>query len=315
MILKLGLAALTWVNWLKHQEHPFAILYFHRILDEHDPYCPDDWTKESFDMLIGRLNRHFNIVSISEALALQSEGRLPKGSLALSFDDGYQDNFTNAKLILEKYGIKGCFFVATQGLERGYLWNDELQAVIESSSRDRLHAFDTSFPLGDNTEKAQTYLNLVGQLKVLPNEERDKHLQEIVEQLGQVSVPRVMMTADQLLLLQRTGHDVGAHTHTHSILSYQSDAIAEKEIRISIAKLNDVLPNKVTLFAYPNGWYGKDFTQKHEIMLRQCGVEIGLSTNDGGVTSRTRRTAIPRFMPYRKEINQFCLSIQKIAGE
>ena len=80
-------------------------------------------------------------------------------------------------------------------------------------------------------------------------------------------------------------------------------------------RVTDILGEAPPLFAYPNGWFGRDFTAEHQHMLNELGIQYGVATNDGGITSKTSLTALPRFMPHRKEFNQFCLSILKIAGE
>ncbi len=325
-MLKFSLSLIAWLHFFRLKEHPFGILYFHRVLEKPDPFCPDDWTRDQFDKLVATLSQQFNILPLSEALALRKKGALAVKTLCLSFDDGYQDNATIAAPILEKYGVKGCFFVATQGIERGYLWNDELafylnQGFNEKSNSSSIIYDSIQYDLSTVDLRAKAFLDLVGKIKVLPNKERDIALASIKTQLfvDEENLvdepPRCMMTTEQLKALQIKGHDIGAHTHSHSILSYQSESVAKEEMSRSVSFLNEMLDKPVTTFAYPNGWFGRDFLEKHESMLKELGIEYGVATNDGGVTSNTRATAIPRFMPYRKRLDQFCLSAMKIMGE
>ncbi|QTH63114.1 polysaccharide deacetylase family protein [Psychrosphaera ytuae] len=320
-MLKFGLSILAWMHFLRLKEHPFGILYFHRVLKQAEPFCPDDWTENQFEQLVAVLSKQFNILPISEALELQRRDQLPAKTLCLSFDDGYQDNATLAAPILEKYGVRGSFFVATEGTERGYLWNDELayflgEGFVNTSKPESIAFEGTEYNLKSVEHRSVVYLDLVGKLKVLPNNQRDQGLESIKSQLGATQhPPRCMMTTKQLQSLQDNGHDIGAHTHSHSILSYQSSNTARSEMTQSINYLNQVLDKPVTLFAYPNGWVGRDFTIEHERLLEELGLEYGVATNDGGVTTKTRKTAIPRFMPYRKQLDQFCLSAMKIMGE
>ncbi len=314
-VIEFGLKFISGLNWVRHREHSFAIIYFHRVLKEPTLFCPDDWTLDNFDTLVTFLNKHFNIIPISTALKLQSQGCLPPRTVCLSFDDGYLDNYTIALPVLDRLGVKASFFIATDGTEKGYLWGDELAYTIQKTSKLTLMFKKREYALSNDEEKASSYLSLINSIKFMTNQERDESLEIITSQLGKISIPRLMMNKQQLLALSDAGNDIGAHTATHSILGRQSAQVAEQEINSSIDYLNKLLEKKIELFAYPNGHFPSDFNQEHEAMLIQAGLSVGLSTNDGGVRTQTRKTCIPRFMPHRKEINQFCLSLLKIAGE
>lgn len=56
---------------------------------------------------------HFNVVPLGE-LVTRLERRLPlRRQLAITFDDGYLDNFENAAPILRKFSLPAAFFVVT----------------------------------------------------------------------------------------------------------------------------------------------------------------------------------------------------------
>ena len=76
-----------------------------------------------------------------------------------------------------------------------------------------------------------------------------------------------------------------------------------------------MISTSVDFLAYPNGLFGRDFTQVHAEMAKKLDFKASFSTNDGGSVSTTNLHQIPRFMPYRKKLPLFALSIAKIAGE
>ncbi|MDU0356355.1 polysaccharide deacetylase family protein [Paraglaciecola aquimarina] len=96
------------------REYPLAILYFHRVLPQKDPFLPDDPTAEEFEDLIKTISQYYSTYTISKALELQSLGNLPKLSVCISFDDGYADNYTHALPILQKYGVPWHFLCDLQ---------------------------------------------------------------------------------------------------------------------------------------------------------------------------------------------------------
>jgi peptidoglycan/xylan/chitin deacetylase (PgdA/CDA1 family) len=314
-MLSLGLKLLAAINKWRLGEYPLAILYFHRVLEYKDPFLPDDPTVEEFENLIVAISKHFSTFTISKALELQASGQLPKLSVCISFDDGYADNYTNALPILDKYQVPGTFFIATQGTKRGYLWNDVLLNNIRQTQVPELTITDTNWPLNSSEKKVTVYLNLVSQLKFMPNKERDETLAKIVQQLGEIDTPRCMMTEQELRNLHELGHEIGGHTTTHSILGAQDEQVALTEIQSNKTDLETILDSKIKTFAFPNGYFPRDFDQSHIDMIKASGFKFACSTNDGGITSKSNRYSISRFMPHRKERTQFCLSIEKIAGE
>lgn len=314
-MLQCGISALAYYNKLKLGEYPHAVLYFHRVLDKPTSFCPDDLDKVAFKQLIARLNQYFDILPLQTAIERQGTTQWRKNSLSLSFDDGYADNYRNALPILDEFGIKASFFVATQGTQLGYLWNDAIEFNIRATMRNSVSFMGKVLPTRTEEQKAKAYLTIVKNTKLLPNQKRDDIINDIVSQCGHHSTKRCMMTADELKELANEGHDVGAHTVTHSILGAQSRAVAKQEIEDSIQYLGGLLNKQTALFAYPNGRPGRDFNDEHGNMVLNSGAKYAFSTEDAGITTKTNKTALPRFMPYRKEMNQFCLSIEKIAGD
>ena len=62
----------------------------------------------------------FRCMSLSEVVTNWQEGKLqPEHSFALTFDDGYLDNFENASPILKKFGFKATIFVVVKRVEDG----------------------------------------------------------------------------------------------------------------------------------------------------------------------------------------------------
>jgi peptidoglycan/xylan/chitin deacetylase (PgdA/CDA1 family) len=321
-MLSFGLKLLAEINKWRLGEYPLAVLYFHRVLEQTDPFLPDDPTIDEFESLISTISKYFSTFTIAKALELQATGQLPKLSVCISFDDGYADNYTNALPILDKYQVPGTFFIATSGTQQGYLWNDVLLHKIRNTQSSEITVTDKSWLLNSTENKVNAYLNLVSLLKFMPNQERDENLSIISQklegesqQLGAIDTPRCMMTEDQLRHLHKLGHEIGGHTSTHSIFGVQDEQVALTEIHNNKTDLETILDSKIKTFAFPNGYFPRDFDQSHIDMVKASGFKFACSTNDGGIISTTNRYSISRFMPHRKERNQFCLSIEKIAGE
>jgi hypothetical protein len=92
------------------------VLAYHSIADEHDHI----WNELSlpvaiFERQLKYLHKaKFNTITLYELYEHLSSGtRLPPKPIALTFDDGYLDNWVHAFPLLEKYEAKATVFVAT----------------------------------------------------------------------------------------------------------------------------------------------------------------------------------------------------------
>lgn len=73
---------------------------------------------------------NFNVVPLRQLVdTLEQGGRLDR-ELAITFDDGYRDNFDNAAPILERYGLPATFFIVTQWMGTEIVpWWDRAEGV------------------------------------------------------------------------------------------------------------------------------------------------------------------------------------------
>ena len=88
-----------------------SILCYHRVNDR----LKDDMTVStaSLESQIRYLKKHYEVISGKELDSwLAGRSKLKKAVL-ITFDDGYEDNYTNALPILEKYECPAVFFVPT----------------------------------------------------------------------------------------------------------------------------------------------------------------------------------------------------------
>src|SRR5690606_1390117 len=68
---------------------------------------------------------------LAEVVQALRTGTLPRRATALSFDDGYADNYREALSMLERHGFPATFFLTTGAIggEREFWW-DELERVL-----------------------------------------------------------------------------------------------------------------------------------------------------------------------------------------
>lgn len=87
------------------------VLYYHRIFPN-DP--APDVTLSLFDWEMAYLKKHYQVLSLNELLDyMNGDLVLDRPGVAVTFDDGWFDNFVYAWPVLKKHGLKATIFVST----------------------------------------------------------------------------------------------------------------------------------------------------------------------------------------------------------
>ena len=98
------------------------------------------------------------------------------------------------------------------------------------------------------------------------------------------------LTIEQIREMKEAGINFGGHTHTHPLLTKISFEMVIDEIQQAKKLLEDWTGEKSTLFAYPNGIYGKE----HFRILDALGYEAALTVRPGANRPGTYRFALLR---------------------
>lgn len=187
---------------------------------------------------------------------------------AITFDDGYQDNYRLAAPILAEHGIQATFFVVA-GLvdtevtpwydQAGLAWN-----VLEH----RGHKLDAP-----NAHEAMS------KAKRLSPPEREDWIAELQRRAGPVVVPVMdrIMTSSQLKDLVSKGHEIGSHTMTHPLLPQCDDVTLANELQQSRATLAAITGQTITGICYPNG----DCDDRVARATLAAGYSYATSVQDG----------------------------------
>jgi peptidoglycan/xylan/chitin deacetylase (PgdA/CDA1 family) len=108
-----------------------CIVVFHKVNDEY-PDDPITSTIREFEDFVEFFARFFDVISLSELLDRLESGADVGSTLTVTFDDGYQNNATIAAPILERHGLRACFFVTTGFIATNHIpWWDR-QAGIQT---------------------------------------------------------------------------------------------------------------------------------------------------------------------------------------
>jgi peptidoglycan/xylan/chitin deacetylase (PgdA/CDA1 family) len=240
----------------RHQGR-LVVVTFHRVLPEQyrDRYHIPGIviTPEELDWTITYLKRSYTIGRLDQVHVRHEAGLAPaRPLLAITFDDGYADNFIYARPVLEKHGVTSTFFVPAAFIGRDRLpWYDSLGFALTPASRrtDVERGILARHELGHVAEdEPQVVIDAAKRIR--------PHIrQALVESLRPSRVPAWArtMNPDEIVALAAAGHEIGAHTMTHPILNACDDSSLDWELRGSKSVLERLVGHEVTSLAYPNG--------------------------------------------------------------
>jgi peptidoglycan/xylan/chitin deacetylase (PgdA/CDA1 family) len=285
-----------------------SILIYHRVLAQTDELQPDLPDTSAFDRQMGWVADTFNVLPLDEAVQRWADGRLPRRAAAVTFDDGYADNLTQAAPILQRHGLSATFFIATAFLDGGRMWNDTIAETIRRCPAEQLDLSDLGLgvhALASLPQRRSAIHALQMGCKYLPPEERERTVRAIARHASSALPHDLMMSTAQLRALRDAGMLIGGHTMTHPILARLGTDEARAEILGGKARLEELLQQPVTLFAYPNGRPGRDYLPEHADILRQGGFTAAVTTAAGAADRAADRFQLPRFTPWDQTRQRF----------
>lgn len=290
-----------------------SILIYHRVLPQLDPLFPGEIDAVRFDQHLHFLKQSFNIISLNEAVRGLTHGSLPPRAACITFDDGYADNAEIALPILQRHGVGATFFVATGFLDGGRMWNDSvIELVRDAPAHIDLGPLKLGqFTLDSMASRRSAIDTLLNALKYLPLQERQAQVDAMCELLGASLRKDLMMTSEQVREMHRAGMEIGGHTVNHPIVARLDREGARAEIADGKAELEQIIGDKVRLFAYPNGKPGQDYLADHVAIVKELGFEAAVSTAWGAASRGSDLFQLPRFTPWDRDQMRFTMRMMR----
>jgi peptidoglycan/xylan/chitin deacetylase (PgdA/CDA1 family) len=264
------------------------ILAYHRVLRVEDLdesfIQPGMYVLEDvFDKQMRFLKETFEIVPFADLLARWRTGTWDVRTryCAITFDDGWLDNYLYAYPVLRRHGIPATIFLPTAFIGTpARFWWDELGYLLRRCPAG-LAQLSGRYPwLAQLSEKPtqQRLDGIVEKFKNVPEQEISEWLGAARRALG-LTVPeqRVLVNWQEVEEMSGYGISFGSHSCTHRILTHLSREEVRKELRDSRDCLRERRIRAVPVFCYPNG----DFNQEVIQEVRRAGYEAAVTGRFG----------------------------------
>lgn len=325
------------------------ILCYHRVLPEAQAPWADPQllcvSSEHLDAHLTVIGRRHAIVSLDALL----EDRGAGGRVAITFDDGYEDNLLFAAPVLARHAAPATVYAVAGPAAAGEpFWWDLLAALLLPESPDEaanapetirltfddqdwtvslpappagggppprrreLIAWNVLSP-GDPTPWHAAYRQLYPRLLALPPRGRERALTALRRALGrqQPELAARPMTPAQLALLDACpGMAVEAHTMGHPVLASLGAREQEEEIVQGARTLAAMTGRPPRHFSYP---YGSTvhYDQTAVSLVRAAGFASAVTTTEGPVRPDSSPLELPRVLARDWSADEFAARLKE----
>ncbi|GGA40504.1 polysaccharide deacetylase family protein [Dyella nitratireducens] len=292
------------------------ILAYHRVMPLPDAATFDfdleliSTTPERFRAQMLHVKQHFVPLRLSDiAAALNTGATLPPDAVAITFDDGYDDNYRIAYPILRELNIPATFFVSTGHIDTGkpfgYDWLVHM-ILLTRAPRLVLPEIDMDVPMpGDRDLRRSLAGTVLKNMKSIDAMEQEAMIARLENEWQMPSNVRPEdcrpMTWDQVRDMHAAGFEIGSHGVYHRMLAKLQRGRMEHEVRQSKATLDRELGAPATLMSYPVGG-DRAFDKAVMDATRDAGFQLAVcyicGTNPRPASNRyaLRRLPVERMM-------------------
>jgi peptidoglycan/xylan/chitin deacetylase (PgdA/CDA1 family) len=245
------------------------VLMYHRVLPAaHADRATEQpgmyVSPETLDMHLTLLQRYFQIVHLDDWLRNVAAGGAPAPlCCALTFDDGWRDNFDYAFPILRRHNCPATIFLVSRMIgTMDEFWPNRLARILTHLPDGARLPGALGNLLAQSIERArksgrwslEELDHAIGLAKQLPEEQISEALQEAVAGTPGERTRSTLDEKEARVMAASGLIRFGSHTRTHYRLRGDIPAdVLEGEIGGSSLDISTSLGHPVNLFCYPNG--------------------------------------------------------------
>lgn len=252
-------------------KHPIVgeIWCLHRVLPERSAFKSNrelEITPGYLEQLVQEKQRQgFHFVDMDAFVAGANGEKREKNLIHITFDDGFEDVFTNAYPILKQYQVPFTMYVTTDMPDgKSDLW----WLQLEQLASDDAEWFEKTI-----SQIYDRHHNIAASMHEITSSSADPALcQQLSLTWGQIRA----MVSEGLCA-------VGSHGVSHSALSLLSVDDAKRELVASKQRLEEMLGAEVRHFSYPHSFFSDDTNR----LVWEAGYDTAV-IGYGGATRRKK---------------------------
>lgn len=277
-------------SWLQNSA---VILTYHGVLsgaDDGQSFLDHNFVaEEAFERHLRFVTSHYRPISLEQLVACyRRNAPPPPRSIAVTFDDGFANNYTLAFPLLRRFSVPFTVFLTTGLIETdgAQLWTERVKRAIylhpATSVTLQLEGQTFACALDSAPAREASARRVLQTLKRLPPHVRDRCVERIETACGRPPLTPAdrerydFLKWAQVRDMASAGVEFGSHTVSHPILTTLDDSTLADELRRSKGQIESELGVECYAFAYPNG-SPADYGEREKRALRDAGYACALS--------------------------------------
>lgn len=261
------------ITWRWRKPGSLVVLMYHRVLPKDSPERQNEQpgmyvSPETLDLHLTELKRHFELVHLDDWLRRAKEGNpLPRLACALTFDDGWRDNYDFAMPVLVRHQAPATIFLVSSyiGTTQRF-WPNRLMSLVQAEFE---RPGSVPFPaplrglidpvLAQGRARDRLDPDAVDSVVQQALRFKDEQIRTFVEAADgdrpALNTPRETLDQLEIAQLAATGLvQFGSHSVTHLRLDAgTAHDVLVTEIAQSRVVLRQICRQPIDLFCYPNG--------------------------------------------------------------
>ena len=257
------------------KEPRLLVLMYHRILPDDDPrYQLEEpgmvVTPDTLRLHLKTVKEHFNIVKLSDWAQLKNNNKtLPANACAITFDDGWADNYEFAFPILKDLETPATIFLVAEmiGTNQNF-WPERLVFIMTTiathypqhwghaellwlQTNPELYRFNKTPPTNEEISALITCLKNYSDQDM---HDRLNHIEEVLQLDINKPAPSLLDWQQVDDMVHSDLIEMGSHTCRHTRLNENTPATQIKDEIVNSKKIIEQHIGKpVNIFCYPNG--------------------------------------------------------------
>ncbi|MQF66920.1 polysaccharide deacetylase family protein, partial [SAR202 cluster bacterium AD-802-F09_MRT_200m] len=251
-----------------------------------------------FEQHLAYLDRRCNVVSFQDAVTGRGLSE-HKTNVVLTFDDGYENNYTNAYRLLKHYNYPAIFALPTAFACDGEpLFNDILEYAVNHSPKNEVsiawEGEDHEFQIDDISGRLAILNWLMVQCTSVDQTRRNALITAAVDELGgsltrdnlSLHEDYQPLTAESILEMAKSGLvEFASHSIHHSALPSLDTADKQAELIESKSQIEGLTGTSCNLFCVPSGLFDDESLD----VAFEAGYEY-VFTSEHGIANLGNRT-------------------------
>ena len=275
-------------KYLNIPKNNFVIFLFHGVIEKNlfevRNYNKKHILKKEFLKILRLLKRKGNVLSLDEILyCIKNHINLPKNTYAITFDDGFENNYSLAAPILDELNLPSTFYFSTDFIENNTMsWIDKIEYCVELKKKGEV--FIPWLRRKVQFHSKQSKINLLDNIRYFVKNNFGFNINNFVNHFfnqcnikiinhSNINIDKKINWKQTNILKNHRLFKVGGHSHEHLSLGLLSRKQSTLQIRKSFRLFKKRINLNLDHYSYPEG-RKIDYNKSIITSLKSSGIKL-----------------------------------------